>query len=202
MRPEYKRSKVGFPIRKSSDQSSFAAPQGLSQRTTSFIASQRQGIHRMLLRHLITLMIDARPRQRRTRPKRKTSPADFSHRTFACQIHPTQQPAGPSLLIAQPDRMYSLFTISNIRVPLFDEQTRTSVTPDKKQQNHPHPTKAKPSRRKWWSLTGSNRRPPECKSGALPAELRPQTGSRSRSPDNGGPGTTRTSDLTLIRGAL
>ena len=52
---------MGFPIRKSPDQSSFAAPQGLSQRTTSFIASQRQGIHRMLLRHLIALMIDARP---------------------------------------------------------------------------------------------------------------------------------------------
>jgi len=51
---------VGFPIRKSLDQSSFAAPQGLSQRTTSFIASQRQGIHRMLLRHLIALMIDVR----------------------------------------------------------------------------------------------------------------------------------------------
>src|SRR6478609_4478084 len=57
---EYKKSKVGFPIRKSSDQSLFAAPQGLSQRTTSFIASQRQGIHRMLLFHLITLMIDVR----------------------------------------------------------------------------------------------------------------------------------------------
>ena len=51
---------MGFPIRKSLDQSSFAAPQGLSQRTTSFIASQRQGIHRMLLRHLIALMIDVR----------------------------------------------------------------------------------------------------------------------------------------------
>ncbi len=38
---------VGFPIRKSSDQSLFAAPQGLSQRTTSFIASIRQGIHQM-----------------------------------------------------------------------------------------------------------------------------------------------------------
>src|SRR4051812_45386384 len=25
----------------------------------------------------------------------------------------------------------------------------------------------------WWSRTGSNRRPPECHSGALPAELRP-----------------------------
>lgn len=30
-----------------------------------------------------------------------------------------------------------------------------------------------PSPRKWWSQTGSNRRPPECKSGALPAELWP-----------------------------
>src|ERR1700731_2547321 len=25
----------------------------------------------------------------------------------------------------------------------------------------------------WWSLSGSNRRPPECKSGALPTELQP-----------------------------
>jgi hypothetical protein len=53
-------SKVGFPIRKSTDQSSFAAPRSLSQRTTSFIASQRQGIHRMPLRHLIALIINAR----------------------------------------------------------------------------------------------------------------------------------------------
>ena len=51
--------RVGFPIRKSSDQSLFAAPQGLSQRTTSFIASQRQGIHQIPLLHLITLIIDA-----------------------------------------------------------------------------------------------------------------------------------------------
>ena len=27
--------------------------------------------------------------------------------------------------------------------------------------------------KKWWSLTGSNRRHPACKAGALPAELRP-----------------------------
>ena len=51
---------MGFPIRKFSDQSAFAAPRDLSQRTTSFIASQRQGIHRMPLRHLIALMIHAR----------------------------------------------------------------------------------------------------------------------------------------------
>ncbi len=52
--------KGGFPIRRSLDHSLFAAPQGLSQRTTSFIASQRQGIHQMLLRHLIALMIGVR----------------------------------------------------------------------------------------------------------------------------------------------
>jgi hypothetical protein len=52
---------VGFPIRKFTDQSLFAAPHDLSQRTTSFIASQRQGIHRILLRHLIALIIDAHP---------------------------------------------------------------------------------------------------------------------------------------------
>ena len=57
---------MGFPIRKSSDQSSFAAPQGLSQRTTSFIASQRQGIHRMPLNHFITLMIDVRLAEAKT----------------------------------------------------------------------------------------------------------------------------------------
>ena len=57
-------SKVGFPIRKSTDQSFFAAPRGLSQRSTSFIASQRQGIHRMPLSHLIALIINAHsPRQ-------------------------------------------------------------------------------------------------------------------------------------------
>ena len=28
----------------------------------------------------------------------------------------------------------------------------------------------------WWSWSGSNRRPPECKSGALPAELQPLLG--------------------------
>ena len=55
---EFRLSKVGFPIRKSMDQSLFAAPHGLSQRSTSFIASQRQGIHRTPLRHLIALIIN------------------------------------------------------------------------------------------------------------------------------------------------
>jgi hypothetical protein len=51
---------MGCPIRKFSDQSLFAAPQDLSQRTTSFIASQRQGIRRIPFRHLIVLEIRKR----------------------------------------------------------------------------------------------------------------------------------------------
>ena len=38
---------VGCPIRTSTDQRLLAAPHGFSQRATSFIASWRQGIHRM-----------------------------------------------------------------------------------------------------------------------------------------------------------
>ncbi len=53
---------VGFPIRKSMDQSLFAATHGLSQRTTSFIACVRQGIHQMPLCHLIALIINAHPK--------------------------------------------------------------------------------------------------------------------------------------------
>ena len=43
--------KVGFPIRKSSDQSLLTAPRRLSQRVTSFFACTCQGIHQMLLPH-------------------------------------------------------------------------------------------------------------------------------------------------------
>ena len=43
--------KVGFPIRKSPDQSLLTAPRRLSQRATSFIACTCQGIHQMLLPH-------------------------------------------------------------------------------------------------------------------------------------------------------
>jgi hypothetical protein len=45
----YPLARVGCPIRRSPDQSLLAAPRGLSQRATSFIASWRQGIHQMPL---------------------------------------------------------------------------------------------------------------------------------------------------------
>ena len=72
---------MGFPIRKFSDQSLFAAPRNLSQRTTSFIASQRQGIHRIPLWHLIVLIIE--------RPD--STPALRFEKTILLQTHPGSQ---------------------------------------------------------------------------------------------------------------
>src|SRR5205085_12315298 len=43
------RYRVGCPIRRSRDHRSLASPPGFSQRATSFIASQCQGIHQMPL---------------------------------------------------------------------------------------------------------------------------------------------------------
>src|SRR5215210_3127950 len=94
---QYELSKVGFPIRKSSDQSLFAAPQGLSQRTTSFIASQRQGIHRMPLRHLITLMIDVRRSAATDSIQKDHLLSNLTVQENACRTHPIKgswSPAG------------------------------------------------------------------------------------------------------------
>ena len=56
---KFQLSKVGFPIRKSAGQRPFAPHHSLSQRTTSFIASYRQGIHQMPLSRLIALINNA-----------------------------------------------------------------------------------------------------------------------------------------------
>ena len=55
---------MGFPIRRSTGRRLFAPHRSLSQRTTSFIASCRQGIHRMLLGRLIALISNAHPLER------------------------------------------------------------------------------------------------------------------------------------------
>ena len=62
---------MGFPIRKSADQSLFSAPHSLSQSTTSFIASYRQGIHQTPFLRLI------RSRRQTTRLLRGTPPGSL-----------------------------------------------------------------------------------------------------------------------------
>ena len=72
--------------------------------------------------------------------------------------------AGGQRQCAGSSRIHSLFTISNTRGPLHEEQdTRVSLTALRTTK------RLDP----WWSQTGSNRRPHACKARALPTELWP-----------------------------
>jgi hypothetical protein len=187
---------VGFPIRKSADQSFFAAPRGLSQRSTSFIASQRQGIHQMPLRHLIALIINAHaPRrcsarslhflQKDTDLERPVcftrsiqrhcgqatptlpSPKLARRRTHGDCAHPVTHvtwSAWINLLFTMSDNTRAAAEASDVRIH-FSQRTSEIYHPG--------------LRAVWWSQTGSNRRPPACKAGALPTELWPRA-SRQR----------------------
>ena len=57
---------------------------------------------------------------------------------------------------------YALFT------RIFKEQPRNG------KDKYTQCTYLYPYKSKWWRMTGSNRRPPACKAGALPAELIPR----------------------------
>jgi hypothetical protein len=66
---------------------------------------------------------------------------------------------------------------SSERSPLHDvrnparrfRDARSQILPDESRSQRPI---------RWWSQTGSNRRPPACKAGALPAELWPRSAER------------------------
>ena len=186
----------------------FAAPHGLSQRTTSFIASQRQGIHQMPLSHLIALIINAHPARQRTRSSVLTNGSigrTLIRKTSLLRIVPTAcgQAADIALryAIPSPRRLSSpcdviTFQCSELRagrditsrstlgaiLPLHDVRYHASHT---KPRGFPVDAKRRSCGQAenpgWWSQTGSNRRPPACKAGALPTELWPLRGAVSRS---------------------
>ena len=114
----------GFPIRISTDQSSFAAPHGFSQRTTSFIASRCQGIHQTPLRRLIDPTSNGqRPKIRHPRPRPQRQ--DLVSILLPSQHDRTIQQSGiegpprtTSTRNPLPDRarpVITLFTMSNSR---------------------------------------------------------------------------------------
>ncbi len=79
---------LGFPIRKSADQRLLAPSRGLSQRATSFIASQCQGIHQMPFSRLI---LQNRHARRSTQARRLGARAGPLRRTTLSQR--TRSPA-------------------------------------------------------------------------------------------------------------
>lgn len=82
---------VGFPIRTSRDQSSLAAPPGLSQPNTSFIASMRQGIHQTPLAYF-----QPNPRMRIK---------------VVCLVSHSPRPEGPWLTASRPTRSRGLISV-------------------------------------------------------------------------------------------
>ena len=200
-------SKVGFPIRKSADQSLFAAPHGLSQRTTSFIASQRQGIHQMPLSHLIALIINAHPARQRTRSSVLANGSigrTLIRKTSLLRIVPTAcgQAADIALryVTPSPQRLSSPCDVVTLQCSelragrdITSRSTLGAILPLHDVRYHAPSGDLAASRGcerrscgraenpAWWSQTGSNRRPPACKAGALPTELWPLRGAVSRS---------------------
>ena len=88
-------------------------------------------------------------------------------------------PRGPAC------RICCLFTISNIRATKPGKgRARTSFDMpniDERRARRARPAKSASIEERWWSLSGSNRRPEACKATALPAELRPHVPRRNNS---------------------
>ena len=132
---------MGFPIRRSTDQRLFAPSRSLSQRTTSFLASYRQGIHQMPLGHLIALISNAHYRSGNFAAPRREAPSipnarlkgSIVERPEFIRIDPapkplarpqpfhTGQPCGQPMLSGDAEisasQAYPLFTMS--RKPLL-----------------------------------------------------------------------------------
>ena len=112
------------------DQSSFAAPHGLSQRITSFIACACQGIHQMPFFHLIVLIANAH----RLCWIWQTYPPRL--RSKGCQIWPSGQLSyaaaakirRPCDLQTSYARLPFTIALSNNAIDVFD-MVLTKVTP-------------------------------------------------------------------------
>jgi hypothetical protein len=100
----------------------------------------------------------------------------------AFPLHNVKQPASPRHSLLRTGKTFSICgQAGGLKKSENSEaglQIRTTkpITPV---QGTARPRAAAPdgasTQQRWWSLTGSNRRHPACKAGALPAELRPQT---------------------------
>jgi hypothetical protein len=95
----------------------------------------------------------------------------------------------PPIQGQRPQRPAKLFDMRQIRPNQTLAQGRrtrsisikpASPAPSGPQGQRPPALMRRKPNSNWWSLTGSNRRHPACKAGALPAELRPRSASFRR----------------------
>src|SRR5713101_3263682 len=143
---------LGFPIRTPPDHSLLAAPRGLSQLIASFIAYLRQGIHTHALSSLTIKSI------------LNTDVSSLCASAFTCSKCPSIFNCQRSI---QQTRQNNKIVVGLGRIEL----PTSPLSGVRSSQLSYRPGWA--SLKSWWSWSGSNRRPPECKSGALPTELQP-----------------------------
>ena len=177
----------GCPIRKSSDQSLLAAPQGLSQRATSFIASRRQGIHQMPFSHSPRPSGKSRAEagdQRSEpihdpRPPASVRPPTGAKQAYPCwappsaskkerggQRHPCQSAGRQGTSPGRPVAHHH-HTMSRVkeRLPPLRQPTGSSTRSGcPKLHPSPHPSSCLPRRggssgRAWWARADLNGRP-------------------------------------------
>ena len=229
---------VGCPIRTLWDQSLLAAPPEFSQRATSFIASWRQGIHRMpfscsksnpsctgtinaktfpdlaltvpakppdpqLSLHYKTPLNPATPSrsdepellaEKRVMPGQTTHamPSRTPRRPPLGTKHwsPRETPSRPARPGAHQNLIHTCQRTNANSKPLSHAPPNGGRTKQRALNQH-HPRQhgktqelkpPGPKAKSVWRWTGSNRRPPACKAGALPSELHPQ--SRDAKPGN------------------
>ena len=137
-------NQLGFPIQKSTDQFIFADPRGLSQLITSFIASESQGIPRILF---LTFFYSC------------AFCAAWYAFLIICQLY------GPKTASWQ--RLYCclLFFFN------FFQYVKELFNPGNISSYYKH---AFCNRHRWlWRITESNRWPPACKAGALASWANP-----------------------------
>ena len=146
------------------DQSLFAAPHGLSQRTTSFIASCHQGIHQMPLSRLIALIINAR-----------SAAETLIRKDQIMRDKPNSSAVGAACLAATPGEASGISPLHDVKI----EDRKPSPASNCVLYPLREATSTDDCRRNWWSQTGSNRRPQACKASALPTELWPRWQRRS-----------------------
>ena len=136
---------VGFPIRKFPDQSLLAAPRDLSQRATSFIASQCQGIPRMPFSRLsrgLHAQTSVRARTPRSQPVEPRPPTPFCSKGSGAHGSTPDLFTMSNSRAARTGRRLSLSSRTGRPFPLFGGRSRAP-------ERH-----AKTS---WWRRTGSNR---------------------------------------------
>jgi hypothetical protein len=166
---------LGFPIRTSPDHYLLAASRGFSQLTTSFIAFLRQGIHTHALSSLtIKSTSHIRPLPPGILPRFSGRRERYFFRADTkfnlCFVNARQYSVVKDL-----DRFSNRLNPSGstnccpLLVGLGGIEPPTSPLSGVRSSHLSY----RPGPHTWWSWSGSNRRPPECKSGALPAELQP-----------------------------